>query len=108
MTARRPRAKTTDPLTTPELDRRIAQAEGGAVVIWHGRRLAFGAVPERAASIADRAARNRLFTGYVEVVEAINPLRMERLAERTAAGAATRAGNRLLRRAAALPGARRH
>jgi hypothetical protein len=93
MTARRPRAKATDPLATPELDGRIAAAEVGAVVIWHGRRLAFGAVPERAAAIADRAARNRLFAGYIEAVEATNPLRMERLAARTAAAATTRAGS---------------
>jgi hypothetical protein len=89
MTARRPRAKATDPIATPELDARIADAEAAAIVIWHGRRLAFAVVPERAAAIADRAGRNRLFTSYVEVVEALNPLRIERIAARTAAAAAT-------------------
>lgn len=93
MTARRPRAKATDPLATPELDARIAGAEAEAIVIWQGRRLAFGAVPERAAAIADRAGRNRLFAGFVEVVETLNPLRIERLAARTAAAAATRQGD---------------
>lgn len=72
---------------TPDLDARIAAAEAQAVVVWHGRPIAFAALPERIAVIASRADRNLLMAGYIEAVEALNPLRGERLAARRAAAA---------------------
>jgi hypothetical protein len=82
MTGRRPRAKAAALPETPELDARIAAAEAEAVVVWHGRPISFAALPERVAAIADRGERNLLLAGYVEAVEAVNPLRASRLADR--------------------------
>ena len=85
MTTRRPRSTAAGSQGPSELDDRIASGEAQAVVIWRGRPIAFAALPERIASIANRSDRNLLLAGYIEAVEALNPLRAERLASRTAA-----------------------
>lgn len=63
-----------------ELSDQIAAAEAAAVIEWKGERIAYGAVRARIAEISDRAERNVLDGSYREAVEAINPLRMARLA----------------------------
>lgn len=65
---------------TADLTERIAVAEAQAAVIWQGERIPYRQVPTRAADIANRTARNSLYDSYLEAVEAINPLREERLA----------------------------
>lgn len=62
-----------------ELTDRIAAAEASAVVIWRGERIAYATVPSRIAEISERSERNALDASYREAVEAINPLREERL-----------------------------
>ncbi len=70
-----------------DLTDRIAAAEASAVVMWQGQPVAYRALPARVADAADRAERNILDASYREAVEAINPLRMERMARlRVAAG----------------------
>jgi hypothetical protein len=88
MTSRRGRARAEAAPSAPDLDAQLATAEAQAVVVWRGRRVAFAALPERVAAIADRTDRNQLFAGYIEAVEALNPLRGERLAARKAAASA--------------------
>jgi hypothetical protein len=63
-----------------DLTDRIAAAEASAIVMWQGQPVAYRALPARVAESADRAERNILDASYREAVEAINPLRMERLA----------------------------
>lgn len=62
-----------------DLTERIEVAEARAVVMWQGEPIPYRQVTNRAADIANRAARNALHNGYLEAVEAINPLREERL-----------------------------
>jgi hypothetical protein len=57
----------------------IATAESRAVVIWRGEPIAYRSVRPRLASTADRGERNALFGAWLEAVEAINPLREERM-----------------------------
>ena len=68
---------------------RIEVAEAQAVIIWQGEPIPYRQVPNRAADIANRIARNALYDSYLEAVEAINPLREEKLA----AGATRCAGS---------------
>jgi hypothetical protein len=69
-----------------ELDRAIAEAEAGAIVVWRGEHLPFGSVPDEIARTSGRAARELLYASYVEALEALNPLRARRLAAWMAAG----------------------
>ena len=85
MTSRTPRERADAAPSTPDLDSQLAQAEAQAVVVWRGRRVAFADLSVRVAAIADRTDRNQLFAGYIEAVEALNPLRADRLAARNAA-----------------------
>jgi len=62
------------------LTEQIDDAEASAIVIWRGERLPYRSVPIRVAEISDRRERNALQASYLEAVEAINPLREERLA----------------------------
>ncbi len=62
-----------------DLTERIASTEAQAVVVWRGERIAYRDVWNRATDIAHRAERNALAASYYEAVEAINPLRQERL-----------------------------
>lgn len=64
---------------TPDLDRAIEAAEAQAIVMWRGQPVRFDAVPERIARIDDRDARDRLHNGYIEALEALNPLYQQRL-----------------------------
>ena len=70
-----------------ELTDRVAAAEATAVIMWRGEAIPYRAAWNRATDIANRAERNALAASYLEAVEAINPLRLERF-ERT--GAAVR------------------
>jgi hypothetical protein len=79
------------PHTTGALDRSIAEAESQAVVVWRGERIAFPALPERIARLEDRDERDRLFTQYLEALEALNERGEERLSARAVAADA-RAG----------------
>ncbi len=71
--ARRRRSATT------ELDRAIAVADAGTIVVWRGEQIRFAAVPERIARLDDRGARDRLYAAYLEAVEELNPLYAARL-----------------------------
>lgn len=64
---------------------RIAAAESSAVVMWRGEAIPYRAVWHRATDTANRAERNALAASYTEAVEAINPLRRDRLARVKAA-----------------------
>jgi len=75
-----------DPFATPDLDRAIAEAESTAVVGWRAERIPFREIPERIARIDPREDRDRLYGGWVEVLEALNPRYEERLAAWTAGG----------------------
>jgi hypothetical protein len=50
------------------------------VIVWRGERIGYRAAPVRIAEISERSERNALDASYREAVEAINPLREERLA----------------------------
>ena len=72
--------------TSPSGSRR----RGAGRIIWQGERIPYRQVPNRAADIANRIERNALYDSYLEAVEAINPLREEKLAAGDAvAGSAT-------------------
>ena len=62
-----------------ELTEAIAVAESQAVVVWRGARIAYRDVWNRATDIAHRAERNALAASHYEALEAMNPLRWERL-----------------------------
>ena len=61
------------------LTEQIATAEATAAIMWRGERISYRAASTRIAELSDRAERNALMTSYLEAVEAINPLRLERL-----------------------------
>jgi hypothetical protein len=91
MTIRSPRRSRTPALRleTPELDAAIAAAERGAIVVWRGERIPFEAVPARVARTDGRVERDGLYSGWIDALEALNPLYQERHAawrERAAAG----------------------
>lgn len=71
---------------TADLDRRIAAARTSARVGWRDEEIPLPAVPERIARLSGRDARDRLFGGYREAIEALNPLLERRLAAWTEAG----------------------
>ncbi len=62
-----------------DLTERIAAAEATAVIIWRGERIAYRAATIRVAELSDRGERNVLDARLRVAVEAINPLRLERL-----------------------------
>ena len=91
MTIRSPRRSRTPALRldTPELDAAIAAAERGAIVVWRGDRIPFAALPALIARTDGRAERDGLYAGWIDALEALNPLYRERHAawrERAAAG----------------------
>jgi hypothetical protein len=63
-----------------DLTERIEVAEAQAAIIWRGERIPYRQVPNRAADIANRIERNALYDSYLDAVEAINPVREEKLA----------------------------
>jgi hypothetical protein len=80
------------PTDITSLDRSIADAESGAMVVWRGERIAFPALPERIARIDDRHERDRLFSAYLEALEALNPRYEDRLQRWASAGEQLTAG----------------
>ena len=84
MTSRAPAKRRT--LATPELDRRIADAEARALVVQGGRRVPLRALPEEIARYDGRGARDRAYASYVEALDVLNPLYAERLRAWRAAG----------------------
>jgi hypothetical protein len=79
------------PPETSELDARIDEAVADAIVMWRREPIALAGLPERIARIDDRGERDGLYAGWIEALEAINPLyeaRFDRWREAaTAAGA---------------------
>jgi hypothetical protein len=69
-----------------DLADRIASAERHAVINWRGEQIRYQDAQDRISTISERAERNGLFEQWLRAVEAINPLRIERL-EATQAGA---------------------
>ncbi len=65
---------------------RIGNAELSAVINWRGEQIRYPDAKDRISAISERAERNGLFDQWLRAVEAINPLRIERL-EATQAGA---------------------
>ncbi|MGH2429525.1 MAG: hypothetical protein ACRDGV_11695 [Candidatus Limnocylindria bacterium] len=78
-TTRRRRKAPADFSTATDLDAAIEASERDAVIVWRGERIAYASMPQRIAAIGDRGERNALFRSYLDAVEAINPLREERL-----------------------------
>ncbi|MGH2401640.1 MAG: hypothetical protein ACRDE6_02920 [Candidatus Limnocylindria bacterium] len=74
---RRSRAKTLR-LDAPELDASIAAAERDAIIVWRGERIPFGALPDRIARTDGRNERDGLYAGWIEALEALNPLYRDR------------------------------
>jgi hypothetical protein len=68
-----------------DLTERVEAAEAEAVILWRGERIPYRMVWNRAADISNRTERNALAASYLEAVEAINPIREERLAAMKAA-----------------------
>ena len=91
MSIRSPRRSRTPALRleTPELDAAIAAAERSAIVVWRGERTPFEMVPARIARTDGRLERDGLYAGWIDALEALNPLYRERHAawrERAGAG----------------------
>ena len=61
-----------------ELDAAIAAAERNAIVVWRGERIPFSALPSRIARTDDRNEREGLYAGWIEALEALNPLYRDR------------------------------
>ena len=80
MSIRSPRRSRTPALRleTPELDAAIAAAERSAIVVWRGERTPFGAMPARIARTDGRLERDGLLAGWIDALEALNPLYRER------------------------------
>ncbi|MGH2444689.1 MAG: hypothetical protein ACRDGD_01415 [Candidatus Limnocylindria bacterium] len=78
MTTRTPNRRPS--MEAPDLDRAIEVAERDAIVVWRGERIAFLALPERIARTDGRHQRDGLFAGWVEAVDALNPLYEQRAA----------------------------
>lgn len=69
-----------------DLTDRIRTAEQSAVINWRGERIRYPDARDRISTTIERAERNGLFEQWLRAVQAINPLRVERL-EATQAGA---------------------
>ena len=77
---------------TSELDAAIAAAERDAIVVWRGRRIPFAALPSHIARTDDRSEREGLYAGWIEALEALNPLYRDRYASWREAGIAATDG----------------
>ena len=62
-----------------ELTDAVATAESRAVVMWRGEPIRYRAARERISTTSDRTERNALFEAWLQAVEAINPIRAERI-----------------------------
>ncbi len=67
-------------LDTPKLDAAILAAERDAIVVWRGERIPFGALPDRIARTDGRNERDGLYAGWIDALEALNPLYRDRQA----------------------------
>lgn len=67
-------------IETAALDAQIATAERDAIVVWRGQRIPFVELPERIAGTDGRDERDGIYAGWIEALEAINPLYEARLA----------------------------
>ncbi|MGH2381169.1 MAG: hypothetical protein ACRDG7_08095 [Candidatus Limnocylindria bacterium] len=65
---------------TSELDAAIAAAERDAIVIWRGQRIPFSALPSHIARTDDRNEREGLYAGWIDALDALNPLYRDRYA----------------------------
>lgn len=61
-----------------ELDRGLAAAEAGAVVMWRAEPIPFADLPGRIAELSGRGERDTLFTSYREALDALNSRHEER------------------------------
>ena len=66
-------------LEARDADAAIAAAERDAVVVWRSQRIPFAELPDRIARTDDRAERDYMYTRWIEVLEALNPLYEARL-----------------------------
>ncbi len=66
-------------------DAPLDAAERDAVVVWRGERISFGDLHRRIAETDSRSEREGLYAGWVEVLEAMNPLQQARHEARPAA-----------------------
>lgn len=57
----------------------VVTAESRAVVVWRGEPIRYRAARDRVSVMSQRGERNALFEAWLRAVEAINPLRVERL-----------------------------
>ena len=87
MTARTPARRRT--FETPELDRRIEDAESRTVIQWRGEEVPFAAFRGRVAEFDARADRERGYATWADALESLNPLYAERLAAWQATGDVT-------------------
>src|SRR5205085_2098421 len=71
-----------------DLTDRIMSAERYAVINWRGEEIRYRDARDRISTISERAERNGLFEQWLRAVEAINPLRIERLEATQAAAVA--------------------
>ena len=69
-----------------ELDRGLAAAEAGAVVMWRAEPIAFADLPARIAELSGRGERDTLYTAYREALDALNSRYEERLRSTVASG----------------------
>ena len=80
MTTTRPRSRAGAlRLNTPDLDAAIEAAKRDAVVVWRGERIPFDQLQPRIARTDGRGERDGLYAGWVEALEAVNPLYEARL-----------------------------
>jgi hypothetical protein len=66
-------------LEARDADAAIAAAERDAVVVWRNQRIPFAELPGRIAATDDRNERDVLYTRWIDVLEAVNPLFEARL-----------------------------
>lgn len=69
-----------------ELDRGLAAAEAGAIVMWRAEPIPFADLPGRIAGLSGRGERDALLTSYREALDALNSRHEERLRSVLASG----------------------
>ena len=69
-----------------ELDRGLAAAEAGAIVMWRAEPIPFDDLPGRIAELSGRGERDTLYTAYREALDALNSRYEERLRAVIASG----------------------
>lgn len=63
---------------TSPIDGAIAAAERGAIVVWRGQRIPFSELPSHIARTDERNEREGLYAGWIEALDALNPLYRDR------------------------------